>query len=171
MPKKFIAKWMPNPQTLKDHKHLKMFGDKLQKPNLWSLNRHSAPGAIAVGLFAAWIPIPFQMVLAAALAIMFHVNLPVAVAMVWVTNPITMPFMFYLAYLLGAQLLGQPAQHFAFEASWQWLSSSLNTFGPAFLLGCGVLACASALVGYLAITNLWKYSIMFKWQQRKRRLP
>ncbi len=169
MPKKFIAKWMPNPETLKDHKHLKMFGKRLHNQNLWSLNRHSAPGAFAVGLFVAWIPIPFQMVLSAALAMVFKVNIPIAVALVWLTNPFTMPLLFYVAYLLGSQILGQEPQAFHFEASLAWLQASLNTYGPALILGSVVLAFASALFGYLTINNLWKYSIMFKWQQRKNR--
>ncbi len=167
MPKKLIKKFMPKPETLREHKHLRIFGRLLQNPNLWALNRKSAPGAFAIGLFVAWIPMPFQMVVAAAFAILFNVNIPVSVALVWITNPVTMPVMFYGAYLLGAKILGHAPQEFAFEASWQWLESSLATIGPAFLLGCLVLGVVFAAVGYLLISNLWKYSIMFKWQKRK----
>ena len=166
MPKKLIEKFMPKPETLREHKHLRMFGDLLLKPNLWSLNRHSAPGAFAVGLFVAWIPMPFQMVLAAALAILFNVNLPLAVALVWITNPITMPFMFYVAYILGAKLLGHEPQAFNFEASWHWIQASLETIGPPFLLGCFVLAGFFSLVGFFIIKTLWKYSVLFKWNKR-----
>jgi hypothetical protein len=110
---------------------------------------------------------PFQMVVAAAFAILFNVNIPVSVALVWITNPLTMPVMFYGAYLLGAKILGHAPQDFAFEASWQWIEASLATIGPAFLLGCLVLGVVFSAVGYLLINNLWKYSIMFKWQKRK----
>ncbi|WP_338592674.1 DUF2062 domain-containing protein [Shewanella khirikhana] len=169
MPKKLIKRFMPHPDTLKDHKHLRMFGTLLHKPNLWHLNRRSAPGAFAVGLFMAWMPMPFQMVAAAALAIFFNVNLPVSVALVWITNPITMPFLFYIAYMVGAKILGHAPQPFAFEASWQWLESSLATIGPPFLLGCLVLGLISAGVGYFVISNLWKYSVLFKWKNRASR--
>ncbi|MCL1042343.1 MULTISPECIES: DUF2062 domain-containing protein [Shewanella] len=166
MPKKFIQRYMPKPETLQNHKHLQMFGKLLHKPNLWALNRRSAPLAFAVGLFVAWIPMPFQMVLAAALAILFNCNLPLAVVLVWITNPITMPFMFYAAYLLGAKLLHHPPQEFVFEASWQWIESSLFTIGPPFLLGCIVLGLIFAALGYFIVHNLWKYSILFKWKNR-----
>lgn len=166
MPKKLLQRFIPNPEQIKKHKHLKMFGQLLHKPNLWLLNRRSAPGAFAVGLFCAWLPIPFQMVVAAALAIMFHVNLPLSVALVWITNPLTMPFMFYCAYLLGAGLLGQSTAEVQFEVSWHWLSQSLGTIGPSFLLGCLIMALGWALLGYLVISNLWKYSTLFKWQRR-----
>ena len=158
---------MPDPKTLQKHKYLRVFGKLLDKPNLWVLNRKSAPGAFAVGLFVAWLPIPFQMVVAAGLAIIFNVNIPVAVALVWITNPFTMPFLFYIAYMCGAKILGVESQHFEFEASWQWLESSLSTIGPPFLLGCVVLGLVSAAIGYLVINSFWKYSILFKWKKRK----
>lgn len=157
---------MPDPKALQKHKYLQVFGKLLDKPNLWALNRKSAPGSFAVGLFVAWIPMPFQMVAAAGLAILFNVNIPVAVALVWITNPLTMPFMFYMAYLFGAWMLGHPTESFHFEASWQWIESSLTTIGPPFLLGCLVLGVISALVGFFVIKSLWKYSILFKWQNR-----
>ncbi|GGI76188.1 DUF2062 domain-containing protein [Shewanella gelidii] len=167
MPKKIIERFMPDPESLQKHKHLQMFGRLLHKPNLWALNRKSAPGAFAVGLFAAWVPIPFQMVLAAALAIFFNVNIPVAVALVWITNPLTMPVMFYCAYILGAKVLGQTTQEFVFEASWQWFEASLATIGPAFLLGCFIFGIIFSFCGFFGIKSLWKYSVLFKWQKRK----
>jgi uncharacterized protein (DUF2062 family) len=48
-----------------------------------------------VGLFCAFIPVPFQMLLAAPSAIIFSANLPVSIALVWITNPITMPPIFF----------------------------------------------------------------------------
>ncbi|MEC4725692.1 DUF2062 domain-containing protein [Shewanella sp. D64] len=167
MPKKFIERFMPKPETLQNHKHLQMFGKLLHKPNLWSLNRRSAPAAFAIGLFVAWIPMPFQMVLAAALAIIFNCNLPVSVALVWITNPITMPFMFYAAYMLGAKILNHPPQNFAFEATWAWIEASISTIGPPFLLGCLVMGAISSVVGFFLIKTLWKYSILMKWGKRK----
>lgn len=158
---------MPKPETLREHKYLRMFGTLLHKPNLWALNRKSAPGAFAVGLFVAWIPMPFQMVVAAGFAIIFNVNLPVAVALVWITNPLTMPIMFYGAYLLGAKILGHKAQAFQFEASWAWIEASVSTIGPPFLVGCLALGIISALVGFIVIKSMWRYSVLFKWQKRK----
>lgn len=75
--------------------------------------------------------------------------------------------MFYGAYLLGAKILGHTPQDFQFEASWQWIEASIATIGPAFLTGCLVLGVVFSAIGYLVINSLWKYSVMFKWQQRK----
>ncbi|WP_159217560.1 DUF2062 domain-containing protein, partial [Klebsiella pneumoniae] len=82
----------------------------LYNPNLWCLNRRSAAGAFAVGLFMAFVPLPSQMIMAAGLAIVLGVNLPLSIALVWITNPITMPVIFYFTYKLGAWLMGTPAQ-------------------------------------------------------------
>jgi uncharacterized protein (DUF2062 family) len=91
------------------------------------LGRKNAARAAAVGLFCAWIPIPFQMILAASLAIFFSANIPLSVALVWLTNPITMPPLFYAAYRLGAWVLQMPVNNFAFELSFRWLAEVFNT--------------------------------------------
>ena len=169
MPKKIIKRLIPDHQAIKDNKYLKIFGDLLHNANLWHLNRHSVAKAFAVGLFFAFIPVPFQMVLAAGGAILFHANLPLSVALVWLTNPLTMPVIFYSCYLVGTLLLGVPEQEFAFDASWQWVVESLSTIGPAFLVGCGFLAVIFATLGYLGIQSLWRYSVLKAWNSRPHR--
>ena len=169
MPKKFIKRLMPDHHTIKNHKHLSIFGELLHNPNLWHLNRRSVAKAFAVGLFFAFVPVPFQMVLSAGIAIIVHANLPLSIALVWITNPLTMPAIFYFCYLVGTWILGVPEQSFTFEANWQWVVDSLSTIGPAFLLGCGVLAVLFAIAGYFGIQVLWRYSVIKEWDKRKQR--
>lgn len=169
MPKKTIKRFMPDPQKIKSNKHLRIFGDLLHDGNLWHLNRRSVAKAFAVGLFFAFIPVPFQMVLAAGVAIIVHSNLPLSVALVWITNPLTMPAIFYFCYLVGTWILGAPEQKFAFEASWHWIMESLSTIGPSFLLGCGVSAVIFSILGYFSIHLLWRHSVNKEWKKRKNR--
>lgn len=169
MPKKLIQRFMPNPEKIRQQKSLKIFGNLLYNPNLWCLNRRSAAGAFAVGLFICFIPLPSQMLLAAAAAIACGVNLPLSIALVWISNPITMPFMFYFAYKIGAFILGTPEYHFHFELTWQFLQNQLGHIGPPLLLGCLVCASICAVVGYFGINGLWRYSVARSWQQRKLR--
>ncbi len=169
MPKKFIKKYLPDPETLKKHKNLQFLGKKLHEPNLWLLNRRSVALAFAVGLFCAWIPTPGQMAIAAIAAFYFRANLPISVALVWLTNPLTMPPMFYFAYLVGLKLLAQPFPDTDFEFSVDSLLSGLSDIWQPFLLGCLILAIISAIIGYFSIQGIWRYSISKQWLLRKKR--
>ena len=170
MPKKFIKRLMPDHRVIREHKHLRILGTLLHDPNIWHLNRRSASGAFAVGLFVAWVPVPFQMLLGAIGAIVFRVNLPLSVALVWVTNPLTMPPMFYFAYVLGTWILGDTASgHIAFELSYEWLANELVVIWEPFLLGCLILALASSLGGFLVIRGLWRLHLVNHYRNRKQR--
>lgn len=170
MPKKLIKRFLPDHHVIREHKSLRFFGTLLHAPNLWHLNRRSASGAFAVGLFMAFVPVPFQMLLAAAGAILFRVNLPLSVALVWITNPLTMAPMFYFTYRLGAWLIGVPphSETFHFTLSYEWLVNELGIFWEPFLLGCFVTGAVSALLGYLTIRGLWRLHLVKHYQARKK---
>lgn len=167
MPKKLIKRWFPNLHLVRKHRSLQLFGSLLRNPNLWHLNRRSVAGAFAVGLFSAFIPVPFQMILAAAIAIAFQVNLPISVVLVWISNPITMPPMFYSAYKLGQWVLGETQGEFDFELSLEWLMTELSFVWRPFLLGCLLLGTAVAIVGYSAIRLYWRYLVVQKMEKRR----
>lgn len=169
MPKKLIKRFMPDHERIKSQKALKIFGSVLYNPNLWCLNRRSAAGAFAVGLFIAFIPLPSQMILASGAAIVCGVNLPLSVALVWVSNPITMPFLFYFAYRIGAWLMHTPEQSFHFELTWSFFVEQINTIGPPLLLGCLVCGVVLSILGYFGIQGLWRYSVVRSWQKRRLR--
>ncbi|MFD2168321.1 DUF2062 domain-containing protein [Thalassotalea euphylliae] len=169
MPKKAIKRIMPDHQTIKSNKHLQIFGDLLHNPNLWHLNRKSVAKAFAVGLFFAFIPVPFQMVLAAGTAIIVHSNLPLSIALVWITNPLTMPAIFYFCYVVGTWIVGSDKQPFNFEPSWQWVVDSVSTIGPAFIVGCAALSVLFGLIGYFGIQILWRHSVAKEWKKRASR--
>jgi uncharacterized protein (DUF2062 family) len=168
MPKKFLKRISPNPETLKSHKHFQWLGELLHNPNLWHFNRRAISGALALGLFCAFIPVPWQMVLAGLGAIYFHVNMPVSVITVWVSNPLTMGPMFYGCYLVGAWFLNTPPSPFEFELSWDWLSNSLLAIWQPFLLGCFIVGTLASITGYITIRIIWRVAAIRKWQKRNK---
>nr|WP_086940368.1 DUF2062 domain-containing protein [Thaumasiovibrio occultus] len=168
MPKNFIKRIIPSHERIKKQKALNVFGSLLHNPNLWGLNRRSASGAFAVGLFMAFMPLPSQMIMAAGLAMLFRVNLPLSITLVWVSNPVTMPIMFFLAYKLGAWILQTPPVDFYFELSWSYLAAQASVIGPPFLLGCLLCGALSALIGYFSIQALWRYSVVRSWNKRNK---
>lgn len=171
MPKKLIKRFMPDHNTIREHKHLRFFGKLLHDPNLFHLNRRSASGAFAVGLFMAFVPLPIQMLLAASAAILFRVNLPISVVLVWLTNPVTIPPMFYFAYLVGTWIVGAPVhmEQGSFQLSYEWLKHELGAIWLPFLLGCFVTGSVSALLGYFGVRGLWRLHLVRHYQQRKLR--
>ncbi len=160
---------MPDHRTIREHRHLQCFGTLLHNPALWHLNRHSVAKAFAVGLLFAWVPVPFQMVLAAGGAILVHANLPISVVLVWLTNPITVPPMFYGAYKLGAWAMNTPEQDFQFELSLEWLTSGMAAIWQPFLFGCAILGVSCSILGYFGIKLAWRWMVIRKWRHRHHR--
>ena len=168
MPKKTIQRFLPNPRKIASSKAVQMFGAVAQQANLWHLNRRSASRAFAIGVFVAFLPIPMQMAVAAALAIYFRANLPLSVALVWISNPITMPPIFYAAYQLGAFILGRNTEPFLFELSWAWFMASLGSVAPAFILGCILLGSLASIASFITIRILWRQAAIKAWRERQR---
>jgi len=168
MAKKLVQRFMPSHDKVLNNKYMQVFGSLLRDPNLFHINRRSIAGGFAVGLFFMWMPVPFQMVLAAAVAIPARVNLIISVALVWISNPITMPPLFYFAYRLGGFVLGSEPNGFNFELSFTWLANGLLTVWQPFLLGCLIMAITSSLLGYAVIRLLWRLNVIRRWEQRKR---
>ena len=153
--KKFLKKYTPNPEELKQNKSLGWLSEHLHNPSLWNFNRRSISKAFAIGLFCAFIPVPFQMAIAAPLAIWFSANLPVSVALVWITNPLTMPPIFYACYKLGAIILGVSIEE-DFHMTYEYISSVLGQIWEPFLLGCLIVGTVSAFTGYWLIQTIYR---------------
>lgn len=166
MPKKFIQRFLPEHHVIKEHKHLQFLGEHLHNPNLWHLNRYSAALACAVGFFVMYLPIPGQMIVAAALAFLIGANLPLSVVLVWITNPLTWGPMFYPAYKLGTWLLGTGKEIIPEKFS------LLNEMGDIFwplLLGSLIFGITLAALGYVGMQAVWRWVTVNRWRKRKQR--
>ena len=78
----------------------------LNKEELWAIKRIPIARGLAIGMFSSMLPIPFQMILAALCSIALRANAPVAIAAVWISNPLTWVPVYTGNYLLGCWLLG-----------------------------------------------------------------
>jgi len=167
MPRKLLKKYLPDPKEIKENKYLSIFGTLLHAAELWHFSRHSVAKAFAVGLFFAWVPVPFQMVLAAGGAILFRANLPMSIALVWITNPLTMPPMFYAAYKIGALVMGVGEVPFEMDLTIDWLVNGTLLIWKPFLLGCLITGISSSILGYFGIQWFWRWHVMRSWKNRK----
>ena len=168
---KKIQKRMPDKGEFSTEWYLRPFNALLHDPGLWSIHRRGVTKAVAIGLFFAMLPIVGQMALAALVALWVRVNLPVAVACTWVSNPLTFVPIYYPAYKLGALLLGMPEQDPGTDLlSIDWLWSELVTIWKPLFLGCGIVAVLSAAAGFAALNLAWRMAAMNRLKRRRRRI-
>ncbi|MEE8057452.1 MAG: DUF2062 domain-containing protein [Pseudomonadales bacterium] len=167
MPKKFIKRFVPDPDWVKKQQSLRLLGDWLHDPNLWHLNRHSVATATFIGLFVAFIPLPTQMIIAALMAILLRANLPISVILVWITNPLTIAPIYFLAYKVGTAITGSEPSQFAFELSWKWLSQGLANSWQPFILGCVLCGLFFGLLGSAVVRWAWRKHTLQRWHERK----
>ena len=176
--RKFLHKFLPSHEAVKNQRWLMPFGNWLQHPNLWHLHRRSVAGGVAIGLFCGLIPGPIQMVSAALFAVLFRANLPVALITTLYTNPFTIVPLYLVAYGLGAMVSGvhngigtvQPSipelhwQNLMYEM-WDWMVM----LGKPLLIGLPLLAVCLAIIGYFAVRVIWRMTVVFRWRARKKR--
>ena len=77
-----------------------------------------------------------------------------------------MPPMFYGAYLVGSSIIGTSGAEFEFQLSWEWLMQSIETIGPAFILGCAICGIVFGALGYFSLNLLWRLSVKKAWEKR-----
>jgi len=167
MPKKLIKKYSPDPEKIRNMKGLGVLGKWLGDPNLWHIHRHSTAKAFASGLFWMSIPIPSQMLTSAITAIIIRANLPISVALVWISNPLTMPPIFYFNYLVGTWILDKPAEEsLGFEMSWHWIFNTLGHLWLPLYLGSAVVGLVLAVMSYFGIHLFWRWHVAKAWKAR-----
>ncbi|MDD5089806.1 MAG: DUF2062 domain-containing protein [Candidatus Wallbacteria bacterium] len=134
------------------------FGNRIFHSKLWRVDLRSVSGGLALGIFIACTPtFPFQMFLAICGAIMFHVNLPLALAACWVTNPLTMVPYYAAAWKLGksmidhSELLQSILEFYPHdEKALRFIRQSINLWS-----GSLVIAVAASLLTYVTVRLFW----------------
>lgn len=170
MARKWIRKYLPSPAALRGQAALGPIRHLLAEPELWHLHRRAVSGACFIGLFVAFLPLPVgQMVAAALLAIVARCNLPIAVSLVWITNPITVGPMFFFAYKLGCWLLDVQVQNTGWELSWEWLREKFAAVWKPLLVGSLVCGWVSGLSAAVVSRVLWRLHVVRRWQARRER--
>nr|WP_207162370.1 DUF2062 domain-containing protein [Thiocapsa imhoffii] len=158
---------MPAPKRLLASGRLGLFGALLKDPNLWHVNRHSAAGGVAVGLFVAFMPPLGQTLIAAAVAILLRVNLPITLAMSFVSNPVTIPPILYFSYSLGCWVLGLDPEHFDLEFWLDWRHWLLVIW--PLTVGSAISATLMAGLGYLVVQTIWRWGLIRQLRIRRKR--
>ena len=158
MPRRFFRKFAFKRHQVSNQWFMSPFRHLLQDHRLWGIRRRTVVPAFSLGLFISFLPTPGHTLMGALAALGLRVNIPVAALATWVSNPVTMIFMYTAAYQLGRYLTGSAASgfhirvvvelgndhfpdHLATDAA--WLPDSRYGFRSARLRGAG---CAMAPV-------------------------
>ena len=176
--RKRLRSYLPDPEKIRANRWLAYFGEALTHPRLWHLNRHSAAGGVAVGLFCGLIPGPFQMIGAALACVVLRVNLPLALVATLYTNPLTIVPLYLLAFGLGKLVLGGHGGEFVAPPDWgarafsAWVAELIDWMaglGKPLFLGLVLLASLLSLAGYFAVRAAWRWHLVRAWRKRKAR--
>lgn len=119
-----------------------------------SVNKRMIARGIFIGLFIAMIPMPFQMLAVLVFTVVGKFNVPIALIMCWITNPFTMPFIYYIEYLTGSFLLGIEPQEV--HITLEWFETNLADIVIPLYFGALCYSIILSTSAYLAISFYWK---------------
>ncbi|RXK01262.1 ATP-binding protein [Arcobacter sp. CECT 8986] len=163
MPRKKLKKILPTHEKIQKQKFLKIFGKLLYKKQIWSLSRRKVALGVFIGIFVACIPMPLQMLLATFLAIVFNANFPISFALIFVSNPVTMPPLFYFEYEIG-NFIFQTKNPVTF--SFKSMYDNMDQIALSLYTGAIVLGVVSALICMYFTNFYWIKSVRKTRNQR-----
>jgi len=138
---------------------IKAFIHKYKIPSEYlSINRKSISRGVLIGLFWGFIPMPMQMLAVLAVTPFTKFNVPIAISMVWLSNPVTMPFMYYMEYQTGNFLLGSEGLD-TIELTLTWFSDNWNKILIPLYVGTIPYSIGASTLIYFIINKLWIDSV------------
>lgn len=166
-----IRKNMPTREALEGNRFTRHLAVRHE---LWRFTRRSVPRGVAVGLLVgifALIP-GVQIIGAALLCVPGRGNIPIAVAMTFLSNPATTPLILIISAMIG-NFLGFHADTATVYAMVdrgaplaEWARWFFSDAAPAVLAGLAVFAVVSAAVGYLLAAVIWRPIVARRRKQR-----
>ena len=138
---------------------------------LWSLTKNEFKQKYIgnlLGIFWAFIPMPMQMLAVLTITPFIKFNVPIAISMVWLSNPLTMPFMYYMEYQTGSFLLGNESLD-DIELTLAWFSANWDKIITPLYVGTIPYSLGISSIVYFIINKLWIDSVKKENHHRVRR--
>ncbi len=154
-------RFFKHPRKLKTRPLMRWFARHFLDKRVWKPTQHTFSGGMAVGTFITLQLLPIQMPSAAILAAIFRVNIPIAIVMCWVSNPVTMAALVPLEYQVGKWVLDLLTDvpstpfptKFPEDIADMWLA--LKEHAPVMLFGGVVLGAVLVPVSYVLTYLTW----------------
>lgn len=149
-----LSRLIPKQHHLNGTIFHRLIGDRLFDQHLWKLTSKNVSTGFALGIFIALTPtIGVQIPLIILAALLLRVNIPVALAASWVTNPLTATIIYSLQYKLGLWLSGTPDEN-VLEGYTGMLRIFFRYARPLWV-GSLISAACSSILAYAAISSVW----------------
>jgi len=134
----------------------------LEKYNLprayFNINRRMITRGVFIGLFWGFIPMPMQMLAVISITPFIRFNVPIAIAMVWLSNPFTMPPMYYMEYITGNFILGREGIE-SIELTIDWFSDHIDDIFVPLYVGTAFYSIVVSSLVYVLLNWLWIRSV------------
>ena len=119
------------------------------------------------------------MLVAAFIAFWIRGNLPIAISLVWVTNPLTTPPILYFALKIGLWFI--PVEYnldLNILLNFEWSITSIEAQATHFivliahlwqplLLGSFIIGVLLAIIGYFVVQGFWRWHVGRAWNARQ----
>ncbi|WP_120715833.1 DUF2062 domain-containing protein [Tsuneonella amylolytica] len=170
----WIQRNLPTREQMERSRWIRPFASRVLRSELWRFTRRSVPRGVALGMLVGII-LPFaQILFSALLCLPIRANVPVAALTTFVTNPVTTPLIWVLAYKVGSWMLRVDAativapvnsaiEHSEFGDMVQWLTGATLVTG----FGLVVIAIIASAVSFVVSGWVWRHIVATR---RARRL-
>lgn len=152
---------------------LKPFAALVQGRGCWSFNRSRVINAFSLGLLIAFVPptppLPLHLTLCAVLGLLFRLNIPVLVATVFVSNPVTWFPQVAGSLWVGAKLMDLDLMPVFQSLNHRNAGAQLLQLWEPLLLGALVLGVCAAATGYLLAQCAWRGRVLYRLHRRRER--
>ena len=176
MAKHFFQSWLPSVERVNNLKLMRIFGDRVLKPQLWYVNRKSISKAVFIGTFWGILPIPLHSALIIITVLLFEANLPISLLLAWIMNPFTIVPILIFAFWIGTQIYGvhminKDMLLGVFHQIVHWIQNFGHghiDFSLAKILATGLLieALLFAVVLFTLTRIYWRWTVIKKWRNR-----
>jgi len=154
-----LKKYLPTSEQIAQIRVLSSLRHLLLEPNLWHMNRYSLSFGFLIGGFCCFLPIFFQTVPCVLLCVWIRCNVPLAVLVVWISNPITTGPMMYFAYRVGLRILGTEQEIALLNPSLGWFIDQFSIIWQPLLVGSLACGFAFGMAGFIVIRLYYRWRI------------
>ncbi len=155
-------RFLKHPRKLRQRPAMRWFARHFLDKRVWKPTQHTFSGGVAVGTFITLQLLPIQMPAATILSAIFRVNIPIAIALCWLSNPFTLVFIAWVEYVIGKWFLAfyttVPATPFPTHLPDSMVDAwiVLKEHAPVVLVGGIILGALAAPLSYLASWFTWE---------------